>query len=99
VVVDLRGNGGLVEHGQVPGEEVDEYEVCVWCCFFDGVEDEVGDLVAYSRLSARADYDGDGERGHFVMSGVEVEMEYHLELEIGLCDVLRSLSSPAREVI
>jgi hypothetical protein len=56
-------------------------------------------LVAYSRLSARADYHGDGERGHFVMSGVEVEMEYHLEPEIGLCDVLRSLSSPAREVI
>lgn len=82
-VVDLGGDGRLVEHGEVPGEEVDEGQGGGGEGFLDGGEDEGGYLVADAGLAAGADYYGDGEGGHLLVSGVEAEVEDNLD--VGRC--------------
>lgn len=80
-VVDLGGNVGLVEHGEVPFCEVDEgedgvvYAVAAQRERVDGVDYELGDLGAGAGFAGGADDDADfgGGVGH-VCGCLEVEL-------------------------
>lgn len=84
VVVDLRRDGWLVEHWEVPFEEIDECEVRFRRNFFYRFEYEGCDLVADAGLTAGADYHADGEGGHSFVAGVEMKMENHWDVSCGL---------------
>lgn len=64
-VVDLRGDAGFVEHGEIPFCEVDGRKGCVirgsglFRDIVDGRDYEVGDLRAGSWFAGGADYDPD----------------------------------------
>ena len=63
VVMNLRGDVGLVEEGKIPLGEVDDLEgrlqgPSVLVCRLNGLEDEVGNLWIGTRLPRRADHHG-----------------------------------------